>query len=218
MEDAPDWRLAGLGAFDGRGYLFDQGVEVFVHVVLPDPDHPPSSSLEGQRLPPVARCVLDELVGPELAVAAGPHVVDWAAVPLAPIHEDCDLRAQEDHVGTPDRCPGVDAVAQSGGPEGLPKSSLGLCVLPADAGHVLGASDRHGRERTPATGSPAGRGNALVDQWLAGEITWILVARAGPRWQRCGSSLRAGRPRCRSAERPQRLSGGNRELVLGSEA
>ena len=88
----------------------------------------------GQRgiLLPVALDVPIELGQPVVRVASGPGAVNRAAVPEAPIHEDCHLRAREDDVRTDPRGAQVETVvlaeAQPGGVESAPEGDLGFCV------------------------------------------------------------------------------------------
>lgn len=60
-----------------------------------------------------------------------------AAVPLAAVNEDGDLRAGEDQIGASAVHTDLEAVAQAVGPERTTQPQLRAGIPAADSGHVL---------------------------------------------------------------------------------
>lgn len=112
----------------------DLSDDEFGRLVLPNPNHSPSSldeQLVGVGVPlPVA----SDLVGPERRVGLRDRVVFWTAVPETAVDEHGDLCAREHEVRPPvqsrDRTE-VDAISQARSMCGAPDSELGLRVATA---------------------------------------------------------------------------------------
>jgi hypothetical protein len=136
FDDMPPWGhtgviLAGEGAPDAA----HDSVQVHPHLMLPETADLPSSGLEGFGLSPVARHVLLKLPGPESGSTPGPHVMVWAAVPEAPIHEYGHLGAGKREIRLPAGGWVLEAVPEALGPETAAQTQLGPGVGSADPSH-----------------------------------------------------------------------------------
>lgn len=120
--------------------LEDAGHHHVDRLVLPRPDNPPPSTLEGASDQPVARDVSFELGDPVVAVPLGNVAVLRAAMPKAAVDEHGDAPAREDDVGLRrdggQLEPVVDAEAQAPRVEAASERALGAGVASPVARHA----------------------------------------------------------------------------------
>lgn len=122
------------GTFVWPQRLHNPGDDEVDRLVLPSPNHSPSSFDQHRVGVVVPIAVAPDFVGPEPRVGLRGRVVFGAAVPETPVDEHGDLRPREYEVRPPvqrrDRAI-VDAISQARGVCGAPDSELGLRVAPA---------------------------------------------------------------------------------------
>jgi len=121
------------------------GIDVLDDLVAPKAKNPPAQLLQFKRLPPITCDVVRELLAPEVGVRPRTSIVIRAAMPLATVHEDRNAPSQECYVRPAPLGWGLamHPVSVTPGPKRLPKEQLGLRVGATNAGHLLGAGERH---------------------------------------------------------------------------
>lgn len=122
-----------------RGHL-----DVREHLVLPETNDAPPGRFQFYGLPSVSGHVRSQSLAPVLGPGAGADVVLRAAVPEAAIDEDRDARAGEQEVRAPDGRPFVGLGLDPACSKSIAEAKLGSGVAAPDAGHLLGAGQRHG--------------------------------------------------------------------------
>ncbi len=179
LDDAPIGLCDGTLACHDLPNSANDLLELFVDLVLPNADDAPAESLQLQGLPAVALDVSAQLLSPEGDSGSGANVVFRAAVPEASVDEKRYTPSRKDNVRFPGRRLRMDAVAQSGRPEGRAQALLGVSILPANSGHLLGTGERTAPCQFPSLLLVPGRSPGKSNDSRAPAVAVQLVGQLG---------------------------------------